>query len=568
MLRSRVATLVAVALAAAAAVPIARAASPPPVVAPRGLVVAPERRAAEIGREVLRRGGNAVDAAVATAFALAVTYPRAGNLGGGGFLLYRAPDGSHHAVDFRETAPAATSLDLYRSPDGRLDPMRIREGGASVGVPGSVAGLAEAHRLWGTRPWAELLAPAIALARNGAVVSRRSATVYAQENARLARDPAARAIFTKGGKPLAPGDRLVQRDLAATLGAIADRGAEAFYRGPVARAIADTVRAYGGVMTADDLAAYRAIERAPVSGRYRGYRVYGFPPPSSGGVVLLEILGMLERFDMKASGPGSSLTLHRIAEAERRAFADRSRFFGDPDFVAVPVTGLLDPAYLAARAATIRDDRATPSSEVGPGSPRASEGTNTLHLSVADARGGAVALTTTLNSWFGAALVASGTGVLLNNELDDFSLDTGVPNQFGLVGGAANAPAGGKRPLSSMCPTIVEDVPPGPRPRLVLGSPGGPRIISAVLETVLHVVDDGMTLQEAVDARRIHHQWIPDAIDVEPYLPADVAAALRSRGHTLREVPPFGNVEAIGLDAKGRYRGAADPRDEGVALGY
>ena len=322
-------------------------------------------------------------------------------------------------------------------------------------------------------------------------------------------------------------------------------------------------------MTKEDLQRYRAVLRSPVAGTYRGRRIVAFPPPSSGGVVLLQALSMLERFDLAASGCGSALTLHRIAEAERRAFADRSVYLGDPDLVRIPVSSLLDRAYLTKRAATIRDDRATPSKDVGPGNPGQGERGNTLHLSIADARGGAVSLTTTLNSWFGAAMVAPGTGVLLNNEIDDFVIVKGQANQFGLIGGDANAVAGDKRPLSSMCPTIVESVPAGSRPLLVLGSPGGPTIISAVLQTIVHVIDDGMSLQEAVDAPRIHHQWLPDEIAHERgAFPPEVASGLRARGHTLKERAPIGNVCAIGVDAEGRWTGAPDPRDEAVAVGY
>jgi gamma-glutamyltranspeptidase/glutathione hydrolase len=570
MLRIRAA----LALAFAIALP-ASAASRRPSVAPRGMVVAPERDAAAVGLEVLRRGGNAVDAAVATAFALAVTYPRAGNLGGGGFLLYRDPQGAYAALDFRETAPEALTPASFLGADGRIDPRKSLDGGLAVGVPGSVAGLVYAHEHWGTRPWSELLAPAIHMAEEGVTVSERAAATYAEENKRLAADPPARAIFTRDGAPLREGDRLVQKDLAGTLRAIADRGRSGFYDGPVAAGIVRAVAAGGGVMSLEDLSRYRAVIRAPVSGTYRGRTVVSFPPPSSGGIVLLQALAMLERFDLAASGSGSSLTLHRIAEAERRAFADRSVFLGDPDAVRIPVTGLLDRGYLRARADSIRDDRATPSTAIRAGSPPAREGTSTLHLSIADAAGGAVALTTTLNSWYGAAIVAPGTGVLLNNEIDDFALSPGLPNQFGLVGGEANAVAGGKRPLSSMCPTIVEADPKGPRPLLVLGSPGGPTIISSILETILHVVDDGMTLQEAVDAPRIHHQWMPDEIRFERgALPADVAARLRALGHKLTErdrlghVSMIGNVCAIGIDGLGRWTGAPDPRDEAVALGY
>jgi len=568
--RSSMACGIVMALVASLAVaPPTSAASRRPLVAARGMVVAPEREAAATGLSVLRGGGNAVDAAVATAFALAVTYSRAGNLGGGGFLLYRAPDGSHAALDFRETAPQALTTAMFVDASGRIDTARSQNGGLSVGVPGTVAGLAAAHKRWGTRPWAELVAPAIRLAEEGVVVSERTAETFSAEKARLAADPAAAAIFTRNGTPIAEGERLVQKDLAKTLRAIAAQGASGFYDGPVAAAIVKGTSAAGGVMTLLDLARYRAIERAPLIGTYRGRTIVTFPLPSSGGIVLLQALAMLERFDLAASGAGAAITLHRIAEAERRAFADRTVYLGDPDVIDVPVKALLDPAYLAARTATIRDDRATPSSTIHPGTLPGIEGENTLHFSIADDRGGAVALSTTLNSWYGAALVAPGTGVLLNNEIDDFSLGKGVANQFGLVGGNANAVAGGKRPLSSMCPTIVESDTLGPRPFLILGAPGGPTIISSVLQTILHVVDDGMTLQEAVDAPRIHHQWLPDEILYErrAFTP-EVAAGLRLRGHTLTERGPIGNVCAIGIDAEGRYTGAPDPRDEAVALGY
>jgi gamma-glutamyltranspeptidase / glutathione hydrolase len=552
-----------------ASAPSTSAASRRPLVAGKGMVVAPEREAAAVGVSVLRGGGNAVDAAVAVAFALAVTYPRAGNLGGGGFLLYRAPDGSHVALDFRETAPSALTAAMFTDATGRIDAKKSLNGGLSVGVPGTVAGLLTAHERWGSRPLSELVKPAIRLAKLGVVVSERSAEVLAAEKGRLAADPAAATLFTRNGAPLPPGDLLVQKDLANTLEAISERGVRGFYEGPVAGAIVKATVAAGGVMTLEDLARYRAIERPPLVGSYRGKTIVTFPPPSSGGIVLLQALALLEPFDLAASGAGASLTLHRIAEAERRAFADRTVYLGDPDVVEVPVKQLLDPAYLASRGATIRDDQATPSSTIRPGTLPAHEGMNTLHFSVADDRGGAVALTTTLNSWYGAALVAPGTGVLLNNEIDDFALGTGIANQYGLVGGSANAVAGGKRPLSSMCPTIVENTPQGRRPFLVLGSPGGPTIISSVLQTIVHVVDDRMSLQEAVDAPRIHHQWLPDEIFYERgALAADVTAGLTRRGHKLTAREPIGNVCAIGLDAQGRYTGALDPRDEAVAEGY
>ena len=338
--------LVGVALA-----PASPAASRRPVVGARGMVVAPEREAAAVGLAVLRGGGNAVDAAIATAFALAVTFPRAGNLGGGGFLLYRAPDGSHEALDFRETAPGALTPAMFVGASGRIDPARSRKGGLAVAVPGTVAGLVAAHERWGTRPWAELVAPAVRFAEEGVVVSDLTAEILADETVRLAADPAAAAIFTRNGAPLREGDRLVQKDLAKTLRGIAAKGAAGFYEGPVAAAIVNATSAVSGVMTLEDLARYRALPRTPLIGTYRGRTIVTFPPPSSGGIVLLQALAMLERFDLAASGAGSALTLHRIAEAERRAFADRAAYLGDPDVVDVPVKALLDPAYLAGRAA-------------------------------------------------------------------------------------------------------------------------------------------------------------------------------------------------------------------------
>lgn len=565
----RAVALVATLLLLAAAGSAVRAASPAPARGPRGMVVAPEPLATRVGLEVLRRGGNAADAAVAVAMALAVTHPRAGNLGGGGFLLYRTPDGRHAALDFRETAPRDLRPEAFLDAEGRPVPARSLDGGLAVGVPGSVAGLAEAHRRWGSRPWRELVEPAIRLARDGVTVSRLHASQLAEEVGRLRKDPAARAIFTRDGTALAEGDRLVQKDLARTLATIAAEGPEAFYRGPLAEALVAAVRARGGVLRVEDLEAYRVVEREPLVASYRGLRVVTFPPPSSGGVILLQILGMIEPLDLSTSGAGSSRTVHRLVEAERRAFADRSRWLGDPAFFRNPVRGLLDPAYLAARWSSFRPNRATPSRRLSPGSPASDEPTETLHLSIADARGAAIALTTTLNGAYGAAFVAEGTGVLLNNEIDDFAIAPGAVNQFGLSGGRANAVLPGKRPLSTMTPTIVEGAVGERRPRLVLGSPGGPTIVTAVLGVLVNVVDHGMSLSDAVAAPRFHHQWMPDRIDHETgAFPEDVASALRRFGHLLRERPAIGNVAAIGIDPDGAWTGVADPRGEGAAMGY
>lgn len=548
----------------------AQAASRPAVRGEHGMVSSPEALATQAGVDVLRRGGTAVDAAVSVAFTLAVTYPEAGNLGGGGFLLYRTDDARHYALDFRERAPRRARPELFLDEEGRPIPGLSLEGGLAVGVPGSVAGLVLAHEKWGRLPWAELLRPAIRLAAEGFPVSATLARSLAEESERLVRDEEARSIFTRGGRPLREGERLIQQDLAGSLRRVARQGRRGFYEGATGAAIARAVQAAGGVLDEQDLHDYEAVLRQPLEGRYRGYRVVSFPPPSSGGVVLLHMLGMLERYDLAAAGFNSSRAVHLMAEVERRAYADRSRWLGDPDFVEVPVEGLLDPDYIAARAAEIRADRATPSATLLPGVPPRDRGSDTLHFSVADASGRVVALTTTLNTRFGTGIVASGTGILLNNEMDDFALAPGVPNTYGLLGGDANAVAPRKRPLSSMTPTIVEPPGGGPRPALVLGSPGGSRIITAVLQVLVNVVDHGMPLQEAVDSPRFHHQWQPDRIDHEPRcFPADVAENLRSRGHSLN-VPShhLGNVNAIGLDSRGHWLGAADPRRDGAAAGY
>lgn len=545
-------------------------ASRPGVRGQNGMVSGPERLATETGVAVLASGGNAVDAAVAVTFALAVTYPQAGALGAGGFLLYRDAEANHHALDCRETAPADLDARLFIDEDGRPIPGLSLESGLAVGVPGLVAGLAEAHGRWGSRPWAELLAPAIRLAEEGFPVYPWLAESIERAADRLMPDPDARKIFARRDGPLRAGESLVQSDLARTLRQIAQDGPSAFYEGPVAQAIVESVRQAGGVMSAGDLTAYRATVRRPIEVSYRGHRVITFPPPSGGGVTLLQVLTTLERYDLASSGPGASLTVHLIAEAERRAFADRSRWLGDPDFVDVPVAHLLDPNYLARRGATIRTDRATPSASVQPGEPLGGGPGNTLHFSVADSAGRAVAFTMTLNQWFGTGIVATGTGVLLNNEIDDFAVTPGVPNLYGLTGESSNAVAGGKRPLSSMTPTIVEAPGGGPRPLLILGSPGGAKIPTSVLQVLINVIDHGMTPQEAVDAPRFHHQWQPDKIRHEKRaFPADVTVNLIARGHALEASEgPLGNVNAIGLGPDGWWIGAADPRRGGTAAGH
>lgn len=565
--RSRGAALL---LCTSLAVSAAAAAHPPAARGEEAMVVTSDAQATRVGVEVLRSGGNAADAAVAVAFVLAVTFPQAGNLGGGGFLLFRSAQGRHEALDFRERAPAGLEAARFLDEEGRPVPGLSLGGGLSVGVPGTVAGLAEIHRRWGSRPWKDLVAPAIRLAEEGFAIPPFLARSLAVHAAKLGADPEARSIFLRNGEPPPAGERLVQTDLAAALRRIAENGPAGFYEGTLAGALVRAVRGAGGVMTAEDLGSYRPSLRTPLVGTYRGYRVVSFPPPSSGGVALLQMLGMLEPHDLRAAGPGSSLAVHLMAEAQRRAFADRSRWLGDPDFYDVPVEGLLAPDYLARRAADIRQDRATPSLRVLPGEPARPESPDTLHFSVADEAGRVAALTATLNAAFGNGIVAQGTGILLNNEIDDFALAPGAPNTYGLLGGEANAIAGGKRPLSSMTPTIVERPGGGPRPALVLGSPGGGAIITAVLQVLVNVIDHDLPLQEAVDAPRFHHQWQPDRIQHElRAFPADVRRNLLERGHLLEETDdPLGNVNAIGLDARGAWLGAADPRRQGAAAGF
>ncbi len=533
---------------------------------PRGMVASPEAQASRVGAEVLAQGGTAADAVVAVAFALAVTNPQAGSLGGGGFLLFRDEQGRPTALDFREIAPAGLTFDRFLDEEGKPVPGVSLETGLAVGVPGLVAGLAEIHERWGVLSWKRLIDPAIELARDGFPVYPDLVKAYASAEKRLRLDERATAIFLPGGSVPQRGWVLKQPELAATLERIAKRGPEGFYRGPVAEALVATVQARGGVLELTDLAGYEVVEREPVHGTYRGYRVVSFPPPSSGGVILLQMLAMLDRFEMH-DGYGASDTIHLMAEIQRRAFADRSKWLGDPKFFDVPLDGLLNPEYVASRAATIDRTRVTPSSEVLPGKP-VPEGSDTVHFSVTDDQGRAASLTTTLNTSFGSGIVAAGAGVVLNNEMDDFSLAPGVPNVYGLVGGVANAVEPFKRPLSSMTPTIVEFPEPGKRPFLVLGSPGGPRIITAVFQVLVNVIDHEMPLQSAVNAPRVHHQWIPDLISYEERaLPADVRRALKALGHTLATRERIGNVNAIGVDENGHWLGAADPRKGGAAVG-
>jgi gamma-glutamyltranspeptidase/glutathione hydrolase len=547
--------------------------APPPVAPPNdliargshGVVVSAEPHATQVGLDVLRAGGNAVDAAVAVALTLAVTHPQAGNLGGGGFLLLRMADGRTAALDFRERAPASATADMYLRPDGSVDEDRVQFGAAAAGVPGSPAGLLLALQKYGTRSLPAVAAPAIRLAREGFVVDQFLAEDLAAEAEHLGRFPSTRAVFFRDDRPLQQGDVLLQEDLGATLERFARHGLDGFYGGETAAKIAAQMRQGGGHVTTADLAAYAVREREVLRGEYRGYEVLGMPPPSSGGTALLQMLGMLSAYDLRELGFGGSEYLHLLTEVMRRAYADRSRWLGDPDHADVPLTGLLDAEYLAKLRAGIRRDG---KSEVAPGSPPGGkDGDDTTHFSVVDAAGNAVACTTTINSTFGSMLVVDGAGFLLNNEMDDFSAKPGVPNQFGLVGGKANAIAPGKRMLSSMTPTIVLH---GGELRCVLGAPGGGRIITAVLQTLLNVVDHGMDLERAVRAPRIHHQWLPDEIVWEPLLLSpDVRRALAQKGHAFASRPrQIGRVMAIEVLPSGERIGVCDHRSGGSAAAY
>lgn len=531
----------------------------------QGAVVSAEPRATAIGLEVLRSGGNAVDAAVAIALALAVTHPQAGNLGGGGFLVAALADGRTFALDFREKAPASAHADMYLKPDGTVDEDRIRFGATAAGVPGSPAGLAWALEHHGTRTLKELAAPAIRLAREGFPVDHFLAASLRAEADVLGRFPSTRAVFFRDDRPLAQGELLVQPDLAATLERFAEHGPAGFYGGRTAELIVATMERDGGFVTARDLAAYAAVPRDVLRGSYRGHEILSMPPPSSGGVAVLQMLNLLEPYDLASMGFGGSRSIHLLTEVMRRAYADRSRWLGDPDHHAVPVAGLVSKEYAERLRQGLRTDRV---SEVAPGvPPGADESQDTTHFSVVDAVGNAVACTTTINSTFGCGLVVAGAGFLLNNEMDDFSAKPGVPNQFGLVGAKANAIAPGKRMLSSMTPTIVRK---DGAVRLVLGSPGGGRIINTVLQVMVNVLDHGMGIEQAVRAPRVHHQWQPDHLSYEELaLSPDVAAALRQIGHRLApRSMAIGRCQSIQVLADGERVAVCDHRSGGAAAAW
>ncbi|MGD0185979.1 MAG: gamma-glutamyltransferase [Roseiarcus sp.] len=572
--------LLRLALAAALALPLAARADPAPIIsdfaiarpvaATHGMVVSQEAAASKVGLDILKRGGNAVDAAVAVGFALAVTLPRAGNIGGGGFMLiHRADLNKTIAIDYRERAPALTTKDVFLDANGEADPYKSRFSGLAIGVPGTVAGLELAWRKYGSGKFsfADLVAPAARLARQGLAVEGDLADSLPAAAPLLAQHPSSARIYLEPDGSAPPlGARIALDDLAATLDAIAASGADAFYRGPIAGKIVAAVHEAGGRMTLDDLADYRAVEREPVRGTYRGHEIVSMPPPSSGGAHVIEILNILEGFPLAEQGLNSAASIHEMAEAEKLAYADRAAYLGDPDFVRIPLAGLISKAYADHLRASILPDRARPASEIEPGGPQRYESDQTTHFSVVDDAGDAVANTYTLNFSYGCGLVAEGTGVLLNNELDDFAARPGDANAYGLIGGEANAPGPNKRPLSSMSPTLVFK---DGQIELVTGSPGGPRIITTVLQIILDVIDFGLNVAEAEEAPRVHDQGFPDELRIERGLSPDTVRLLQGMGYTVVVREAMGSANTIARSADGTLTGASDPRQRGtLAVGY
>lgn len=570
--RLRAAVTAVLALAAAGA---SNAASVAPVAAENGMVVSAQHLASKVGVDVLKRGGNAVDAAVAVGYALAVVYPAAGNLGGGGFMTIQLADGRKTFLDFREKAPLAATANMYLDKDGNVIKGLSTKGHLAVGVPGSVSGMEYAREKYGTMKRGELLAPSIQLADRGFALEQGDIDLLGTATADFKEDPASAAIFLNKGEPYKVGDKLVQKDLAKTLREISAKGTDGFYKGWVGNAIVASSQGGKGLITQADLDQYKTRELAPVECDYRGYRVVSAPPPSSGGVIICEMLNILEGYPLKDLGYHSAQAVHYQIEAMRHAYVDRNSYLGDPDFVKNPLDRLLDKGYAEKIRAVIDPKKAGVSKDIKPGvAPH--EGSNTTHYSIADKWGNAVSVTYTLNDWFGAKITAAKTGVLLNDEMDDFTSKVGVPNLYGLVQGEANKIEPGKRPLSSMSPTIVSK---DGKPVMVVGTPGGSRIITAVMLTMINAIDYSMNVQEAVDAPRFHQQWLPDVTNVETYaLSPDTRKILTDMGHNLGVPQPANHLAAIIVGApslggkpvgNNRFYGANDPRrNTGLAAGY
>ena len=538
-----------------------------PVWAKHGMVASQETLASRTGVEILKQGGNAVDAAVAVAFSLAVTLPRAGNIGGGGFMLvHLAKENKTIAIDYREMAPSKAKKDIFLDENGDAVTKLSREHGLAVGVPGTVMGMSLALEKYGTMTMAQVTAPAIKMAQEGISVSPDLAVSLAGLKRRMSQWPSTAAIFYKAdGSDFQVDDILKQPELAHSLQLIAEKGIKGFYEGETAEKLVKAVQEAGGIMTLEDLKHYKAVEREPVRGQYRGYEVVSMPPPSSGGVHIIEMLNVLQQFPIDKFGHNTAQTIHVMAEIMKHAYADRSEYLGDPDFYKVPVKQLTDKDYAQKIASQIALNKTTPSEEIKPGNLAPYESDQTTHFSVVDKWGNAVSNTYTLNFSYGSGLVAKGTGILLNNEMDDFSAKPGTPNGYGLVGGDANAVEGNKRPLSSMSPTIVMK---DGKPFLVTGSPGGSRIITTTLQIIMNVIDHGLNIAEASNAARVHHQWLPDELRVETSLNRDTISLLEAKGHKVSVQSAMGSTQSIMVTDQGIF-GATDPRHSGSeAVGY
>ncbi len=544
----------------------------PPLRSKRGMVVSASPLASEAGLLMLKKGGNAVDAAVATTFAISVVEPFSAGIGGGGFLLFHSQKtGEIKALDFRERAPIKATKNMYLDAKGKVRPGASITGYLAVATPGTVAGMYEVHRRYGKLPWREVIKPGIALAKNGFIISDRvawrSSPAYEIRKQAILKNPAAKKIFTRNGEYYQPGEKLIQTDLAKTLEAISENP-QSFYKGKIAETIASDMKKNGGLITIEDLKQYQAIWRNPVCGNFRKSKICSMPPPSSGGVHLLQMLNMIGDTDLKSWGWHHPDAIHLIIEIMKIAYSDRAEYLGDPDFVKVPISQLISPAYAQKRRQEINMKMATPSTAIKPEikTLKNHESTETSHLNVVDADRNAVSLTFTINLGFGAGIVTPGTGIVLNNEMDDFAVAPGVPNAFGLVGKEANSIAPKKTPLSSMTPTIITE---NNRLRMVVGASGGSTIITQVLQIILNVLESKMDVGTAIFVPRIHHQWLPDELRVEAWgLDALTAEDLRRRGHKIRETPPWGNANAITVTEDDTLEAAADPRGDGSPKGY
>lgn len=533
----------------------------------QGMVVSTHPAASEIGLAILKKGGNAIDAAVAVNFALAVAHPSAGNIGGGGFLVYRDKSGSVKALDYREKAPSAASRDMYLDAEGKIIPGKSMTGIFSVGVPGTVAGMQEMHEKLGKLPWADLLQPAVDLARKGLILTEKEARgLNRQRTEFLKENPGKHYLLSAEGKEWKAGDLLVQEDLANTLELILKKKAKGFYKGQTARNIVNEMKAQNGIISKKDLRNYQAVWRTPIKSRYKNYQIIGMPPPSSGGVALAQLLQMVAPYSLQKWGPTSDSTIQVMVEAERRVYADRSKWLGDPDFVKVPVNELIDPTYATSRMSSMNFNQATKSADIQAGAFLGYESPETTHYSIVDGEGNAVSITTTLNNSYGSKVFVGGSGFLLNDEMDDFSAKAGAPNLYGLIGSKANEIQPNKRMLSSMTPTIVEE---NGKLKMVVGTPGGSTIITSVFQVVLNTLEMGMNMQQAVEYPRFHHQWMPEKITAEPKrFSEEQQIRLQTKGYTFAPVSAIGLVEGILVLPNGNLQGGADSRGDDTVSAY